>query len=93
MNCQVKIPTVLRRHTEGASIIPVQGERVRDVLNHLQARYPSMGERLFDRQGQVKPHLNVFLNNEDIRFIGGLDAPLHDGDTLVLLPALAGGRP
>ncbi len=91
MPCKVKIPTPLRRHTEGASAIEVRGEHVRDALNDLLSRYPSIGERLFDGQGQVKPHLNIFLNNEDIRFLGGLDTPLRDGDTVVLLPALAGG--
>ncbi len=91
MSCQVKIPTPLRRHTEGASSVQVQGQRVREALDNLQSRYPSIGERLFDGRGQVKPHLNVFLNNEDIRFLQGLDTPLRDGDTVVLLPALAGG--
>lgn len=91
MPCKVKIPTPLRRHTEGASAVEVRGEHVREALNELQSRYPSIGERLFDGHGQVKPHLNIFLNNEDIRFLGGLDTPLRDGDTVVLLPALAGG--
>lgn len=91
MSCKVKIPTPLRRHTEGASAVEVRGDHVREALNELQSRYPSIGERLFDGQGQVKPHLNVFLNNEDIRFLRGLDTPLRDGDTVVLLPAMAGG--
>ncbi len=64
---------------------------MRDALDDLQTRYPAIGGRLFDGQGQVKSHLNIFLNNEDIRSLGGLDTPLHDGDTVVLLPALAGG--
>ncbi len=91
MSCKVKIPTPLRRHTAGASSVEVKGERVRDALDDLQTRYPTIGERLFDGQGKVKSHLNIFLNNEDIRFLGGLDTPLRDGDTVVLLPALAGG--
>ncbi len=91
MNCNVKIPTPLRRHTDGASSVEVKGARVRDALDDLQTRYPSIGGRLFDGQGQVKSHLNIFLNNEDIRSLSGLDTPLRDGDTVVLLPALAGG--
>jgi molybdopterin synthase sulfur carrier subunit len=91
MSCKVKIPTPLRRHTAGASAVEVTGEHVREALDDLLTRYPTIGERLFDGQGQVKPHLNIFLNNEDIRFLGGLDTPLRDGDTVVLLPALAGG--
>ncbi len=91
MSCKVKIPTPLRRHTAGASAVEVTGEHVREALDDLMTRYPTIGERLFDGQGQVKSHLNIFLNNEDIRFLGGLDTPLRDGDTVVLLPALAGG--
>ncbi len=91
MNCKVKIPTPLRRHTQGASYVEVNGAQVRDALDDLSTRYPTVRERLFDNQGQVKPHLNIFLNNEDIRFLNGLDTTLRDGDTVVLLPALAGG--
>lgn len=89
MLCQVRIPTPLRRHTNGASSVQVEGDHVREVLNHLQVRYPSLGDRLFDGQGQVKSHLLVFLNNEDIRCLKGLDTPLTEGDMVVLLPALA----
>ncbi len=91
MSCKVKIPTPLRRHTGGTASVEVQGTRVREALDSLLAQYPSVGERLFDAQGQLKPHLNVFLNNEDIRFLDGLDTALREGDTVVLLPALAGG--
>ncbi len=88
---RVKIPAPLRRHTNGEAQIEVPGERVRDAFGHLQAQYPSLGERVFDEKGEVRSHLIVFLNNEDIRFLCGLDTPLRDGDTVVLLPALAGG--
>ncbi len=91
MSCKVKIPTPLRRHTEGASLVQVDGAHVREALDSLQSRYPSIGDRLFDGQGQVKSHLIVFVNNDDIRFLNGLDTPLRDGDTVVLLPAIAGG--
>jgi MoaD family protein len=91
MSSKVKIPTPLRRHTGGASSVEVTGTRVREALDDLLSRYPTVGERLFDERGQVKPHLNIFLNNEDIRFLNGLDTPLREGDTVVLLPALAGG--
>ncbi len=91
MSCKVKIPSPLRRHTGGAAQIEVPGERVREAFDHLQADYPAIGERLFDADGQVRSHMLVFLNNEDIRFLEGLDTPLRDGDTVVLLPALAGG--
>ncbi len=85
---QVRIPTPLRRHTDGASSVQVEGNRVGEVLNHLQVRYPTLREGLFDGQGQIKSHLLVFLNNEDIRYLSGLDTPLDEGDMVVLLPAL-----
>ncbi len=88
MSCQVRIPTPLRRHTGGASQVQVEGTRVREALDHLQRRYPTIKERLFDNRGQVKSHLIVFLNNEDIRVLSGLDTPLRDGDIVVLLPTL-----
>ncbi len=88
MLCQVRIPTPLRRHTDGASSVQVEGNHVREVLNQLERQYPTLSERLFDRQGQVKSHLLVFLNNDDIRYLNGLDTPLCEGDMVVLLPAL-----
>ncbi len=91
MSCQVKIPTPLRRHTNGQSTVKVEGVSVRGALDTLTTQYPTISERLFDPQGQVKSHINIFLNNEDIRFLNGLDTSLRDGDTVVLLPALAGG--
>jgi sulfur-carrier protein len=95
MSCTVKIPTPLRRHTNGLATVQVpngtENLTVRTTLNNLTTEYPTIGERLFDAQGQVKSHINIFLNNEDIRFLNGLETNVKDGDTVVLLPALAGG--
>ncbi|HZQ05822.1 MAG TPA: ubiquitin-like small modifier protein 1 [Anaerolineae bacterium] len=95
MSCKVKIPTPLRRHTNGLSTVELpnghESATVRTTLNNLTTQYPTISERLFDQQGQVKSHINIFLNNEDIRFLNGLDTTVKDGDTVVLLPALAGG--
>jgi sulfur-carrier protein len=93
MSTKIKIPTPLRRHTNGLSTVEVNGGavNVRGTLDTLTAQYPTIGERLFDAQGQVKSHINIFLNNEDIRFLNGLETNVKDGDTVVLLPALAGG--
>lgn len=102
MSCKVKIPTPLRRHTNGLATVECaitgsdgtlngNGATVRGALDYLTTTYPTIGERLFDPQGKVKSHINIFLNNEDIRFLNGLDTTLQDGDTVVLLPALAGG--
>lgn len=91
MNCSVKIPTPLRRYTNGASVVKANGEHVHAVLNDLQTQFPGLGERLFDGNGSVKSHLNVFLNTEDIRFLNGVTTSVSEGDTITLLPALAGG--
>ncbi len=92
MATKIKIPTPLRRHTNGLSTVEItNGANVRGTLNTLTAQYPTISERLFDAQGAVKSHINIFLNNEDIRFLNGLETNVKDGDTVVLLPALAGG--
>ncbi len=92
MATKIKIPTPLRRHTNGLSTVELNGaDNVRATLDTLTAQYPTIGDRLFDGQGQVKSHINIFLNNEDIRFLNGLETNVKDGDTVVLLPALAGG--
>lgn len=92
MSTKIKIPTPLRRHTNGLSTVEINAsENVRATLDNLSAQYPGISERLFDGQGQVKTHINIFLNNEDIRFLNGLETHVRDGDTVVLLPALAGG--
>lgn len=93
MSTRIKIPTPLRRHTNGLATVEVNGSavNVRGTLDTLTAQYPTISERLFDGQGQVKSHINIFLNNEDIRFLNGLETNVKDGDTVVLLPALAGG--
>jgi molybdopterin synthase sulfur carrier subunit len=91
MNCSVKIPTPLRRYTNGASVVPANGGHVEEVLRNLQNQFPGLGERLFDGNGTVKSHLNIFLNAEDIRFLQGVNTAVREGDMITLLPALAGG--
>ena len=91
MNCSVKIPTPLRRHTNGASTLDANGTNVDEILRDLETRFPTLRERLFESDGQVKAHLNIFVNNEDIRFLQGVHTPVRGGDVVTLLPALAGG--
>lgn len=95
MSYKIKIPTPLRRHTDGQSLVEVPNGQanatISTTLAALTTQYPSLDARLFDGQGHVKTHINIFLNNEDIRFLKGLDTSVKDGDTVVLLPALAGG--
>ena len=91
MPCSVKIPTPLRKYTQGASAVEATGANVDEVLRDLKTRFPGIEERIFDGAGKIKPHLNIFLNNEDIRFLNGVSTPVREKDVVTLLPALAGG--
>ncbi|NUQ38533.1 MAG: MoaD/ThiS family protein [Caldilineales bacterium] len=87
----IYIPTPLRRLTIGQSKVTLEGESVGAILTALDAAYPGIGERLFDEQGQVKPFINVFVNEDDMRTLQGLDTPVHPSDRISIVPAMAGG--
>jgi molybdopterin synthase sulfur carrier subunit len=87
---RVRIPPVLRDSTGGEREIPASGSTVRELLEDLTQRVPSLGERIYD--GDLKPFVNVYVEGEDVRTRGGLDAPVPAGATVILLPAMAGGR-
>jgi molybdopterin converting factor small subunit len=80
----------MRQHTEGKTTVEAQGSTVQAVLADLGARYPGLTPRLFDG-GQVRRFINLFLNNEDIRYLDNLATPVKDGDELAIIPAVAGG--
>ena len=81
----------LRTLTGGASEVPADGSTVGEVLKGLDAAHPGMGERLFDDAGALRRFVNVFVADEDIRFLDGLSTPVADGQTLSIIPAVAGG--
>ncbi len=87
----VKIPPVLRPSTGGARELEVDGSTVRDVLGGLAAQHPATESQLFSEDGQLNRYVNVYLNEEDVRVMDGLDTAVNSGDTLVILPAMAGG--
>ena len=91
MPVQVRIPTQLRELTGGASEVTVDGSTVTEVLKALEAAHPGFGERLYDDAGQLRRFVNVFLADEDIRFLDGLDTAVTDGQTISIVPAVAGG--
>ncbi len=90
MSVKVQIPTPMRQHTEGKTTVEAQGSTVQAVLADLGAKYPALTGRLFDN-GQLRRFINLFLNNEDIRYLSNLETPVKDGDELAIIPAVAGG--
>ena len=91
MSITVRIPTQLRTLTGGAGEVSAEGGTVGDVLKALDAAHPGMGERLFDEGGKLRRFVNVFVADEDVRFMDGLDTELSDGQTISIIPAVAGG--
>ena len=90
MAIEVRIPTILRSYTGGAKAVEGSGSTLSDLLADLESRHGGLRERLVD-DGGLRRFVNVYLNDEDVRFLGGLDAPVKDGDTVTVLPAVAGG--
>ncbi len=91
MSATVRIPTPLRSATQGASTVEVEGATVGEVLKNLDAAYPGIGERLLDDQGQIRRFVNIFVDEEDVRFASGLDTRVPEGATVSIIPAVAGG--
>jgi molybdopterin synthase sulfur carrier subunit len=91
MSVTVRIPTQLRTLTGGAGEVAVEGSTVGEVLKGLDAGYPGLGERLFDESGKLRRFVNVFVADEDVRFLDGLNTAVADGQTISVIPAVAGG--
>lgn len=91
MAVTVRIPTQLRQLAGGSSEVAVEGTTVAEVLKALEAAHPGFGDRLFDEEGRLRRFVNVFVAEEDIRFLEGLDTPVADGTTVSIVPAVAGG--
>ncbi len=87
----VKIPPVLRGSTGGAKEVEAGGQNVGEVLRALAAEHPDTERQLFGEDQQLNRYVNVYLNDEDVRVLDGLDTPVKDSDTVVILPAMAGG--
>jgi molybdopterin synthase sulfur carrier subunit len=90
MAVQVSIPTILRSYTDGAKRVEAAGATLQDLIADLDARHPGLRDRLIEN-GELRRFVNVYLNDEDVRFTGGLTTPLSDGDAVTVLPAVAGG--
>jgi len=90
MAIRVHIPTPMRQHTDGQAVVEAKGGTVSAVLADIGQRFPGITQRLFDG-AQVRRFVNVYLNDEDVRFLGGLETAVKDGDSVTVLPAVAGG--
>ena len=90
MAIEVRIPTILRQYTDGAKTVEGAGDTVAAVIDDLESRHPGLRSRLVDGQG-LRRFVNVYLNDEDVRFLEGLKTPVSDGDSVTVLPAVAGG--
>jgi len=90
MAVEVRVPTILRNYTAGEKTVEGSGATLADLLADLDANYPGLRERLVDEKG-LRRFVNVYLNDEDVRFLGGLETAVTDGDSVTILPAVAGG--
>jgi len=91
MSKKVRIPTPLRKLTNDAEIVEVDAATIGAAILELQTRYPGIKERLMDDNGEVRRFVNVYVNEEDIRFLQNQQTPLKDGDEISIIPAIAGG--
>jgi MoaD family protein len=91
MAIELRIPTILRSYTGGAKTVEGKGSTLAELLSDVDARHGGLRDRLVDG-AELRRFVNVYLNDEDVRFLGGLETPVKDGDTVTVLPAVAGGR-
>jgi molybdopterin synthase sulfur carrier subunit len=88
---KVRIPTPLRKLTNNEEVVEVDSGTIGGAIAELQSRFPGIKERLVDDKGEVRRFVNVYVNEEDIRFLQNQDTPLKDGDEISIIPAIAGG--
>jgi molybdopterin synthase sulfur carrier subunit len=90
MSVTVSIPTILRPHTGGQRRVEASGDTLQAVISDLESNYAGISERLL-QDGKLHRFVNIYVNDEDVRFSGGLETPIADGDSITILPAVAGG--
>ena len=91
MSVHVRIPTILRTYTGGQSEVTAEGATLGEVLDHLEASYPGIRARVLDDQGEIRRFVNVYVGNDDVRFLDGLGSATADGSQVSIIPAVAGG--
>ena len=91
MSVRIRVPSALRSHTGGRTEIDLEAESVRQALHCLEERFPTLTPLLRDESGALRPRVNIYVNDEHVRFRQGLDTPLHDGDQVYVTPLVMGG--
>jgi len=91
MSVQVRIPTILRNYTSGESEVTADGSTLAQVIDDLEGSYPGIKSRILDEQGQIRRFVNVYVGNDDVRFLDALQTPTQDGAQVSVIPAVAGG--
>jgi molybdopterin synthase sulfur carrier subunit len=91
MAITVRIPTPLRRVTDGQDKVDTEGETLKQIIDSMESQYPGIKERLCDEDGNLRNFVNVYVNGEDVRFLDGVDSETGDGDEISIVPAVAGG--
>jgi molybdopterin synthase sulfur carrier subunit len=91
MPVKVKVPTIMRNHVGGEPVVEGRGSTLRDLLDDLDRRYPGFKGRIVTDDGGIHRFVNLYLNDEDVRYLGALETAVKEGDTVSILPAVAGG--
>ena len=92
MSVRVRVPTPLRKYTQGADEVNAQGSNVKALVEDLEKSFPGIKERLCDESGKIRRFVNVYVNGDDIRFLQNLETNVKEGDNISIVPAIAGGR-
>ncbi|MGH2528173.1 MAG: ubiquitin-like small modifier protein 1 [Actinomycetota bacterium] len=91
MSVRVKLPTILRKHAGGEALVNAHGATLGELLSDLESRYPGITKNVVSDEGGLHRFVNVYVNDEDVRYLGSLETAVKEGDTVSILPAVAGG--
>jgi sulfur-carrier protein len=91
MSVEVKIPTVLRKHTNNEAVLQANGGTIRELIEDIAGKFPDFKDKVLAEGGELHRFINVYANDEDVRYLEGLDTKVADGDSVAILPAVAGG--
>jgi MoaD family protein len=91
MSVRVKLPAILRKHAGGEPLVDAEGSTLRELLSDLEGRYPGITKNVVTEDGGLHRFVNVYVNDEDVRYLGSLETSVSEGDTVSILPAVAGG--